>query len=344
MISVQPYTDEVINNYRGFFLLRSIEDVSEIKIVHHTPAGYIETDVADAFLMPNKKVLIAWRPPLHLSPMHNLVAISGQTTEIINLFPLERAIDIYDRPVDAQAGVFTFTSSDMIIAPNLDWRCDNGKFGPRSFLPITIIDELPQIVMYEPILSINGVGHLIYMEGVGKQTLADEHLNNDLFPVTGRTLWEALKLIREWSIVKAPPFNNTDSAALKAFQFMDQLKFTEQELLSIDSQVPMQIANYLTGNLEARKRPANILPLNNEVKNMVFRRLASSSISALEYLNSGMVDLNEVLLTEKQTLDRDVAMFSASKNGNEHMPFVPMYERFLLNKQTILDKVAAGQL
>ena len=157
MITVQPFNIEVIKTHGGFYRLRSIRNVSELQILHNTPAGHIETDVADAFSMQDGSIVIAWKHALKLSPMHNLVAVSDQTTENINLIPLERVIDIYDRPVDAQVGVFSFTNSDMILAPNLDWRCDNGKFGPRSFHPITIMDDLPQIVVYEPVLSVNRV-------------------------------------------------------------------------------------------------------------------------------------------------------------------------------------------
>jgi len=345
MITVQPFNIEAIKTHGGFYRLRSIRNVSELQILHNTPAGHIETDVTDAFSMRDGSIVIAWQHALKLSPMHNLVAVSGQTTENINLIPLERVIDIYDRPVDAQVGVFSFTNSDMILAPNLDWRCDNGKFGPRSFHPITIMDDLPQIVVYEPVLSVNGVGHIIYVEGVGKQTLANHHLNSDEYPVTGRTFWETLKLIREWAVVNQEPFNNKDSVSLKARLFCEELKFTDQEISIIDSQTSMQIANYLSGSTNARQRPDGVLPITNDIKRLLFNRLASGSISALEYLNPGMWDLQELLDAEQEQLVLEIRMFENLKTiMDPSKPVIPIQDRFFANKKMILDKVAAGQL
>lgn len=345
MITVQPFNLEVIKTHKCFYLLRHISNAAEVQIIHNTPAGHIDTNVADAFSMPNGKILIAWKAPLNIGPMHNLSVISGATVENVNLVPLERVIDIYDRAVDAQVGVFSFTNSDMILAPSQDWRCDNGKFGPRSFHPITIMEDLPQIVVYEPVLSVNGVGHIIYVEGVGKQTLADHHLNADTHPVTGRTLWETLKLIREWAIVNQEPFNNTEAVSHKAHQFIRELKLTEQELAVIDQQIPMQIANYLTGNTNARQRPDGVLPITDDVKDLLFSRLASCSVAALEYLNPGMWDLQELLRVEQEQLLVDEQIFEMLKQTFESdRPVIAIQHRVFANKRLILDKVAAGQL
>lgn len=345
MITVQPFSIEVIKTHKCFYLLRYITNATELQILHNTPAGHVPTDVADAFSMPNGVIIVAWKAPLNIAPMHNLVAVYGQTTENINLMPLERVIDIYDRPVDAQTGTFTFTNSDMILAPNLDWRCDNGKFGPRSFHPTTIIDSLPQIVMYEPMLSVNGVGHVIYIEGIGKETLADHHLNNDEYPVTGRTFWETLKLIREWAIVNLPPFNNTDAVSLKARLFLKELQLTDAELAVIDSQIPMQIANYLSGSTNARQRPGGVLPITDDVKNIMFSRLASGSVSALEYMNPGMWNIEELVHVERTQLDTDRILFEMLKQTMEpDRPVIAIQHRFFDNKQLILDKVQNNSL
>jgi hypothetical protein len=345
MVTVQPFNLEVIKTHKCFYLLRHISNATEVQIIHNTPAGHIDTNVAGAFAMPNGKILIAWKFPLNIAPMHNLSVISGATVENVNLAPLERVIDIYDRAVDAQVGVFTFTNSDMILAPNLDWRCDNGKFGPRSFHPVTIIDDLPQIVMYEPVLSVNGVGHIIYIEGVGKQTLANHHINEDSHPVTGRTLWESLKLIREWAIVNEDPFNNTEAVAHKAHQFIRELKLTEQEITVIDQQIPMQIANYLTGSTNARQRPDGVLPITDDVKDLLFSRLASCSVAALEYLNPGMWDLEELLSKEQEQLVIDEQIFEMLKQTFEaDRPVIAIQHRVFNNKRMILDKISTNQL
>jgi hypothetical protein len=345
MITVQPFNLEVIKTHKCFYLLRHISNAAEIQIIHNTPAGHIETDVADAFSMPNGKILIAWKSPINIGSMHNLSVISGTTVENVNLVPLERVIDIYDRPVDAQTGTFIFTNSDMIIAPNTDWRCDNGKFGPKPFQDVKIIDQLSEIIVYEPILSANGIGHLIYIEGVSKHDVANYHLSQGEMPTTGRTLWETLKLVREWAIVNQPPFNNTEAVAYKAHAFLEELKLTEAEQAVIDQQIPMQIANYLMGNTNARQRPDGVLPITDDVKHLLFSRLASCSVAALEYMNPGLWDLEELLSEEIKELAIDGAKFAVLKKNNELKPlFIPIQERVFSNKHLILDMVATGRL
>jgi hypothetical protein len=345
MITVQPFNLEVIKTHRCFYLLRHISNATELQIVHNTPAGHIETDVVDAFSMPNGRILIAWKDPLKIGPMHNLSVISGTTVENVNLVPLERVIDIYDRPVDAQTGTFIFTNSDMILAPSQDWRCDNGKFGPKPFQDVKIIDQLSEILVYEPVLSANGVGHLIYIEGVAKQDVANQELSHGEMPTTGRTLWETLKLIREWAIVNQPPFNNTEAVSYKAKTFIDELKLTEAEQAVIDQQIPMQIANYLMGNTNARQRPDGVLPITNDVKQLLFSRLASCSVSALEYMNPGMWDLQELLRVEQEQLIIDEQIFEMLKQTFEaDRPVIAIQHRVFANKRLIFDKVHTSTL
>lgn len=346
MITVQPFSLEVIKTHKCFYLLQHITNVEELQILHNTPAGHIETTVFDAFSMPNGRVVVACDHAFLYSTMHNAVAISGQIVENVNLTALERVIDIYDRPVDAPIGVFSFTNSDMVIAPHRDWRCDNGKFGPFPFAnPEGIFDAPSGIVVYEPVLSVNGVGHLVYVEGVGKQDLANAYLNADTSPVTGKTLWETLKLIREWAIVNEPPFNNTDAVSLKARLFLKELQLTDAELAVIDNQIPMQIANYLSGSTNARQRPDGILPITNDVKNILFSRLASGSVSALEYMNPGMWNLEELLNAEKEQHLVDIrSLFANTPPGMEQSSPTIVNTRYLNNKQLILDKIENKQL
>lgn len=341
MITIQPFTLDVIKTHKCFYLLQHIHNVKQVQLMHNTPAGHIETDVADVFSMPNGRIVVGWKNNLNIAPMHNLIAVSKTTVENINLMPLERVIDIYDRPTDAAVGVFSFTGSDMILAPNLDWRCDNGKFGPMPFANPEGIFEAPSgIVVYEPILSINGVGHIVYVEGVGKQELANAYLNMDTRPVSGRTLWEALKLVREWSIVNKEPFNNTESVARKANTFLEELKFTDQELFVIDGQSPMQIANYLSGSTNARKRPESIMPITQDIKILLFTRLASCSISALEYLNPGMWDLEQLIAIEQAQLETDKIIFETLKQSMApDRPVIAIQNRVFANKKLILDKI-----
>ena len=350
MIAVQPFNIGVIDTHRCFYLLKNISNIDELQLIHETPGGFVEVDFVDVFKMNNNSIVVAWKKPLELAPMHNLLAISGSTVEVVNTATLERVIDIYDRPVDAQVGTFIFVNSDMLLDPNIDWRCDNGKFGPAPFQSVgRVIEQLSDISVYEPVLSVNGVGHLIYIEGVAKQGLANDFLSTGTMPTVGRTLWETLKLVREWAIVNQPPFNNQEAVSHKANLFIKNLGFTEQELSVIDNQIPMQISNYLMGDTNARQRPSGILPITDDIKNMLFKRMSSGILSALEYLSPGMWNIEELLSAEKIKLAADLQRL-------ENMQLIPgaespynqsvwaMRQRFFDNKQLIIDKVENNAL
>lgn len=353
MITIKPFDINVVKTHKGFFRLGAVDNETEIQILHNTPAGYIETDIADAFRMSDGVVVVAWKAHMPVTPMHNLVAVVGSKTKVINLTPLERIIDIYDNPVDAQFGTFIFTNSDMILAPKLDWRCDSGQFGPFPFSNQDnvldgedgVIEGPSKMVVYEPIISVNGCGHIIYIEGEGKQDLANLYLNNAEVPVTTRTLWESLKLVREWAIVNQEPFNNAEAVSLKARLFMDELGFSSHELSTIDSQVHMQVANYLLGNTNARNRPDGVFSITNDVKHILFNRLASGSVSALEYLNPGMWNLQELLQAEKEQIVIDRFLFeNIKKDMDPNKPAIAIQNRFFANKQLILDKIENNAL
>lgn len=346
MAAVRKFDLEVVATHKCFYLLRDIRGVDQVQLMHNTPAGHIETDVADVFSMPNGRIIVAWKYPLNTASMHNLIAISGTTVENVNLIPLERVIDIYDRPVDARVGTFIFTNSDMVISPGTDWRCDNGKFGPTPFQQgVRIIDHLSEISVYEPVISVNGIGHLIYIEGVAKQNEANHYLLAGELPTVGRTLWETIKLIHEWAIVNDEPFNNREAVSYKANMFLKEIGITSQELSVIDAQVSMQVANYLLGNTNARQRPDGIMPMTNEIKKMLFSRVASCSISALEYMNPGMWDLEELLEVENTQLRIDMFLFENTKRTmSPDRPAIAIQNRIFANKQIILDMVSAATL
>ena len=123
------------------------------------------------------------------------------------------------------------------------------------------------------------------------------------------------------------------------------MKLTEQEITVIDQQIPMQIANYLMGNTNARQRPDGVLPITDDVKDLLFGRLASCSVAALEYLNPGMWDLEELLSKEQEQLVIDEQIFEMLKQTFEaDRPVIAIQHRVFANKRLILDKVAAGQL
>lgn len=366
MIQVQEFTTEVLLSHKAFFVLDKLpKNASEVDIWIQTPTGLESVDFVDIYRIHDGTLIAAWKHPFQKLSLHNLTAFCDGNIQILNLYPLERIIDIYDRPVDAEYGTFIFTKSEPIDGG--DWRCDKGMYGSRPFSAETVsrvITEIGQVVYYEPFLSINNVGHLIYIESNGKTELANEKLNNSIVPTTGRTLQEVLRLVYEWSILGNEPFNSTDEAAVCAKDFLSLLKFSDSEISLLESLMPMQVSKFLSGSETARVRPDNISELSDAVKDVLFKRMASSSLCALLQIHD-IADTYGLLELERQELDAGIGRFKEHYEipedwsmleweriiehcvENYHStigPYVHNQLRLFKNKQLLLDKVSAGQI
>lgn len=337
----KTFSIDILSTHRGFFILDKLPKfATEVDVWIQTPAGNESVDFIDVFVLHDGTLLAAWVHPFQKLPLHNLTVFCDGTVQVLNLCPLERIIDIYDRPLDASLGTFSFAKSIPIDGG--DWRCYRGMYGPWQFTDDSyqiVLDEVTQIVIYEPLLNLNNAGYLIYLEATGKTQLANEKVNNSLAPVTGRTLQETLRLIYEWSVLAEEPFNSTDDAATAAKTFLDFLGFTTEERTALASMPPMQISNYLAGSETARVRPSNIPALNETIKTMVFRRMASSSLSALFKIH-GIEDIYGLQALEQIELDAGIQRFNdyyAEPVSAADKPFFDNQVRFFRNKQTVLN-------
>jgi hypothetical protein len=305
-----------------------------------TPTGNESVDFIDVFVLQDGTLLAAWVHPFQKLPLHNLTVFCDGVVQVLNLCPLERIIDIYDRPLDASLGTFSFAKSIPIDGG--DWRCHRGMYGPWQFTDDNhqiVIDEVTQIVIYESLLNLNNAGYLVYVEATGKTQLANEKVNNSIAPVTGRTLQETMRLIYEWSVLAEEPFNSTDEAAVAAKTFLDFLGFTTEERTALASLPPMQISNYLAGSETARVRPSNIPALDDAIKTMVFKRMASSSLSALFKIH-GIEDTYGLQELEQAELDAGIQRFNdyyTEPVSAADKPFFDNQVRFFRNKQTVLN-------
>jgi len=341
MIQVQPFTTNILATHRGFFILDKLpKNATQVDVWIQTPAGNESVDFIDVFVLQDGTLLAAWQHPFQKLPLHNLTVFCDGITQVLNLYPLERIIDIYDRPLDAQLGTFSFAKS--IPVNGGDWRCDRGMYGAQQFTEDNhgrVLDEVNQIVIYESFLGVNGSAHLLYLEATGKTQIADTKINNSIAPVTGRTLQETMRLIYEWSVLAEDPFNSTDDAAVAAKGFLNGLGFTAEERTALASLPPMQISNYLAGSETARVRPDNIASLDDAIKTMVFKRMASSSLSALFKIH-GIEDTYGLTALEQAELDAGIQRFNdyySEPVSAADKPFYDNQVRFFANKQTVLN-------
>jgi hypothetical protein len=97
--------------------------------------------------------------------------------------------------------------------------------------------------------------------------------------------------------------------AVTAKNYMGTLRFTEDEIDLIKELTPMQISKFISGSTEARVRPDNITPLSAGISNILFKRMASSSLSFIISRNPAIWDYEEVHQRELAELQEGILRF-----------------------------------
>lgn len=310
----QPFNLDVLATHRCFYLLDHIPaGTRNVDIMITVPDGEDEVDFVDLFKMADGRLLAAWRHPMQKLPLHNLIAVAGDHTEIINLNNVERVLPHFNRPVTATNGAFLFL--DSVPIPNGDWRCDRGMYGPAAFViewSERIFNEVTQLVVFEHLLTVNGIGSIVYMESPGETPRATHLMNNSVAPAITRTFQEVVRLVWEWAQLADAPFNAADRTARQAQAFLSALQLTDAETRHIrDNLTPMQISRYLTGELDARKRPDDITSMDDTIENLLVSRMAASSLTSIVYRHPSLWDVTAVWNREVEELDAGFAAFKA---------------------------------
>jgi hypothetical protein len=286
-MKIKNFNLEDISKFETYFILENVgKDSDNIEIKLKTPSG--ETDFEDCSLyrLNDGKVLCCFKSIIHHFSKYNLIAYSGLKKEIINLQFFERIKNYYNQDTDRDYGVFEFIDSTPVTGLEGDWRCDLDLYGPREFIKegtqySPIVKRLDDIIIYEPIFSVNSVGHLIYVEIEDIDT-ADGFVSGDEFPRGTRTLQECLKLITEWSETHGEPFGNKEKIARRSSRFISDLDFKKEFLSHIkETQTDMQIARYLKGDPSARFRPSDVNNMTPEIDEFVKKNVSHMSLSHL---------------------------------------------------------------
>lgn len=351
----------ILSTYRAFFLLDEHFE-NEATFTVRTHNGEEVVNFVDVFQMANGRLLAAWNHPFQKLGIQNLVARTGEHKQIVNLYPVERMIDIIERPSTSDTGVFLFLDSLQIA--NADWRCDRGYYGARRFEyeGNDVIKDVGEIIFFESFLSVAGVGHLIFLELKDGEEISGYYLNESPAPVSGRSVAEVLRLLYEWNIVAKPPFNCPDKPAVAAGNFVEAMNLSDAEISVLDSLAGMQISAYLSGSTNARMRPDVLPEFSPDIAAIVLDRMASSSLSFIASRHQGIWDTDELWAVEKKELsdgiDRfkqyygipgecgldevDRAISFADLYVPGHSSFVHNQLRFFRNKEALLFGVLSG--
>lgn len=300
-----------LQDYRLFYRLTKFSGFDIFDIYHQKVEGL---ELFDDYIILNVYgyLVVAIPDQFKHTGKYNLVATDGQKSEIINIHPFERVWEFYklghnnDNP-----GAFAFVNSLPAMDEAKNWRCDFGLYGPEIFTDPTgsvvtdIPDTLDGLLIYEPILSINGVAHLVYTVKKNRAN-RDEMLNDAYTPFASETLGGCVKLLTEWSEITNSPFENSEEIAVKARQFCSDLEITTELVQNIPN---MQIYRYLNGEENARQAPVPVM-FSDELSLHIKRKMSHSSFSSLLVLFPEMsIDLSTVLGIEKQLVDDDYASF-----------------------------------
>lgn len=316
-MNIEPFNLDVVNKYNMFFMLQKLNATSTIDLYYQEVNNNVPFEDCALFEMTNGQVLVAFPEYFTHISKHNLVATNGVMSEIVSLQIFERIYKYYKHGVDgADTGGFVFMNSSPVPSFENQWRCDAGLYGVELFADplgdstIAVPDAADALLVYEPILSINGVAHLVYIERENKNNKT-ELMNNSITPFATYSLGEALKLILEWSQVSQEPFNNTEFVATKAFEFTQRLGI---EGTIVSNQPDMQIFEYLKENPTARVRPDNVQPLLPATDMFIKKNVAHSCLSSLIAIHPDAANITAVKQAEQQKLSKDLENLQAASN------------------------------
>jgi hypothetical protein len=306
-MQINEFKLQVLNDHKVFYMLDKISgDNESVFLFKETPSGRVEKTFFQAYRMRDNKVLIAFPNDTVPATDYNYIAVADDVEESINIQCYEKIHNIYTKAPDNDKGVFAFTNSLPIVLDVETGRCDTDNYGPISFTkngsaPKPLMDDISKLITYEPILSVNSVGHIVFFHMKDDEDLADLGVNNFEVPSIARTLMELLKIMAEWTQVYEPPFNNREPVAENTIKFFETVGADNNFINHVKSnQVDMQVVQFLLGNPNARVRPDGVLPLTAEVENWLLPKLCFMTLSKLLQFYPDAWDASEVLQKEKE--------------------------------------------
>lgn len=306
---------DVVANHQTWYLLKNTYKTG-LTIIRPTPVGPEPYTDYSAYRMADGRVLIGFNRLVATVLAQGLVALGDDGAEYITTQVWERIDSICAiNPPNDDLGTFAFVDSQppSILEPHKDWRCDKEYYGPYPYptLDGVILDPLSDssvIVAFEPIISLCGIGHLIYMQRTNYKEQRNELVNNAITPMTAPTLPETLKLISEWALVAEEPFSNQELIAQDARDFVRIIGLTDELL---DPYPNMQIAKFLSGDETARVRPADAMAPQLELLEFIQNRVSHISLTRIALLNPSIWNLDEIAMAEQDLIQTKCDSFIA---------------------------------
>lgn len=186
----------------------------------------------------------------------------------INYIYYDQIKHLLDCGPDQSTGFFKFMDSKP-AGRYSEERCDAARNGPAVFIrdgqtPVgSAVNSLRPMLLsdleiYFSLLSVDGVGHLIYVKYFEGQNDSNEEFetNESDLPTAARSLFPLLRLLLEWGEVTNSPWNSTEPVPLAAQEFLLKLEMTPSVREDIKvNHGPMHVYRYLRGDENARNQP-----------------------------------------------------------------------------------------
>jgi len=301
------YNINDLEHRKMFYMLNTITDES-VELFRRTPAGDEEFTRYSLHRMPDGKLLIAFYDYWSMHATHTLVAKWWGVEELVNAQPFERIMPYWNPGLDYEdRGGFFFLNSKPIYTDVNDWRCDNTFYGPERYVPAgteVLFKEfkLEDILVYEPVINMHGTAVLCYVHFRNDEGIRDYVVNADVIPACGVTLSEMFRLLTEWAELANEPFNSTEPIVLDAKAFLNQIGFDNS---LVADQTNMQVAQYLLGDTDARRRPTDVVKTNQDLLDFIKRKMAHTSLASLLSCYPEYQNLDTEIQFDIESADKD---------------------------------------
>lgn len=187
----------------------------------------------------------------------------------INYVYYDQIKHLLDCGPDQSTGFFKFMDSKPADRYSSE-RCDVARNGPVVFIRdgqtphpgnafnSLVSPSLSDIEVYFPILSVDGVGHLIYIKyyDTPNSNLEEFPVNQNDLPTVARSIFPVLKLLIEWEDTLDSPWNSAETVPTAIREFLLKLEMTPSVREDIKvNHGPMHVYRYLRGDENARNQP-----------------------------------------------------------------------------------------
>lgn len=307
--------------YESYFVVKTNKDIT---IEHFTSNGYTKFEDFDIY-KNNDCSLIAFLDNPDNYWITNYKITYDQDEFILQSQYYEKVLDILNDEPQVHDSVYTFCKSEEIVPVNSNLddyifsqadRCDYNKYGPVSFYPAPPNKNTGRMISFRSILAVTGVGHLLRIDVESLPNIMQDVNNDQSIYQSSRTLSGAIKLIDEWRQVLDSPWDNTEEIAIKAAEFLSELKIPQEVINEIRNTEPdKRLFSYLKGETDLSKMLETNQFIFESFKRYIKDNFRYRSIKNLKLFHSdGNLIHQDFVDKEYESLDDMVSFYCMVNN------------------------------